>query len=124
MRLAFVLLALVLFLPAQSRAAEPGLRLVMFQEDGCMWCERWRKEVGVIYSKTEEGQKAPLMVLDIADPIPTGFQITTDAQFTPTFVLLKDGVEQGRIIGYPGEDFFWGLLDRMLKQVADGKAGS
>ena len=64
------------------------------------------------------------MVLDIADPIPAGLKITTDTQFTPTFVLVKDGVEQSRIIGYPGEDFFWGLLDRMLKQATDGRAGS
>jgi hypothetical protein len=36
--------------------------------------------------------------------------------FTPTFVLLVDGVERNRIEGYPGEDFFWGLLGRMLDQ--------
>jgi len=37
--------------------------------------------------------------------------------FTPTFVLMGDGVEVGRMEGYAGEDFFWGLLGRMLSQA-------
>jgi hypothetical protein len=37
--------------------------------------------------------------------------------FTPTFVLMVDGIEVSRIEGYPGEDFFWGLLERMLVQA-------
>lgn len=36
--------------------------------------------------------------------------------FTPTFVLLVNGTERNRIEGYPGEDFFWGLLGQMLGQ--------
>ena len=37
--------------------------------------------------------------------------------FTPTFILVKDGQEMGRIEGYPGQDFFWGLLEMMLKDA-------
>jgi len=29
--------------------------------------------------------------------------------------LLEDGTEIGRIEGYPGEDFFWGLLTQMME---------
>jgi hypothetical protein len=32
--------------------------------------------------------------------------------------LLQNGVETGRIEGYPGEDFFWPLLGDMLKTAA------
>jgi hypothetical protein len=39
--------------------------------------------------------------------------------FTPTFVLVEDGQELARIEGYPGEDFFWGLLARMLEEHTD-----
>jgi hypothetical protein len=41
-------------------------------------------------------------------------QFTRNLHFTPTFVLMVDGVEASRIEGYPGEDFFWGLLGQML----------
>jgi hypothetical protein len=38
--------------------------------------------------------------------------------FTPTFVLVEDGTEAGRIEGYPGEDFFWPLLAKLIAQAA------
>jgi hypothetical protein len=34
---------------------------------------------------------------------------------TPTLALAEDGREIGRIVGYPGEDFFYGLLANLLK---------
>lgn len=36
--------------------------------------------------------------------------------FTPTFILVEDGNERARLEGYPGEDFFWPLLSRLLEQ--------
>jgi hypothetical protein len=47
-------------------------------------------------------------------------------RFTPTFVLVADGREVGRITGYPGEDFFWGLLQRLIEahDRAQNAAGS
>jgi hypothetical protein len=35
--------------------------------------------------------------------------------YTPTFVLAENGEELGRIEGYPGDAFFWGLLERLLE---------
>jgi hypothetical protein len=37
--------------------------------------------------------------------------------FTPTFILTVDGIEQSRIEGYPEDLFFWGLLGQMLTQA-------
>jgi hypothetical protein len=42
--------------------------------------------------------------------------LKSPVRFTPTFVLVQDGRELGRIEGYPGEDFFWGLLERLMLQ--------
>jgi hypothetical protein len=39
-------------------------------------------------------------------------------------VLVKDGVEVARLEGYPGEDFFWGLLGRMLSEHTDHEGGT
>lgn len=96
-----------------SRAAE----LLMFEEEWCHWCERWNAEIGVIYDKTTEAKQAPLRRLDIHDRLPTDFKLKTRVQFTPTFVLIENGQEVGRIEGYPGEDFFWGLLGRLLERL-------
>lgn len=113
--LAIALLALVCFRADAVTAAE----LVMLEEDGCSWCERWNKEIGVVYHKTREGMRAPLRRLDIHDPLPADLKFLVKGGYTPTFVLVDNGQELGRIRGYPGEDFFWGLLGKMLERLPD-----
>jgi hypothetical protein len=38
-------------------------------------------------------------------------------RFTPTFVLVEDGREIARLRGYPGDQFFWALVDEMLAKL-------
>ena len=100
--------ALALMMSATTALAQA--QLVMFEEAGCMWCARWNDEVADIYPLSAEGVVAPLVRLQIDDPVPADLTLQRRVTFTPTFVLAVDGVETGRIEGYPGEDFFWGLL--------------
>jgi hypothetical protein len=97
--------------------------LVMFESDICEWCEKWHEEVGVIYAKTDEARLAPLRRVDIYDPVPEDLKHLKAAHYTPTFVLMQDGKEVGRILGYPGEDFFWGLLAEELNKLKPEAAG-
>ena len=111
------LLAGLLVLPAMPRAAAAA-ELVMLEQDYCDWCERWHEDVGVIYAKTAEGRRAPLRRVDIHSPLPEDLAHLKTGRFTPTFVLIDDGREVGRIRGYPGEDFFWGLLGQLLEKLS------
>ncbi len=99
--------------PDQVAAAE----LVMFEQDMCEWCEVWHEEVGEVYAKTDESRTAPLRRIDIFETRPTDLKEVRRIQFTPTFVLMDEGREVGRILGYPGESFFWELLGQMLKKL-------
>jgi hypothetical protein len=103
-----------------ARAAE----LLMFEQAGCEWCQRWNAEIGPIYPKTAEGRAAPLRRLDIFQPLPDDLEYIIPGRFTPTFVLVEGGREIGRIRGYPGEDFFWGLLGELIEKLEtpDGPA--
>ncbi|MFN6976739.1 MAG: thioredoxin family protein [Gemmobacter sp.] len=104
-----------LVLPAQAE----GLRLLMVEQPGCIYCARWDAEVGDAYALTPEGQAAPLLRHRLRAALPYGVTLTRPAVFTPTFILLDaQGQETGRIEGYPGEDFFWGLLGRLLEDAA------
>lgn len=91
--------------------------LVMVERDGCPYCERWNEEIGPIYPKTPEGTRAPLVRHNIRDAVPDGMDFARRVVFTPTFILLENGQEVDRLEGYPGEDFFWGLLGRMLTRL-------
>ena len=91
--------------------------LVMAEEDGCFWCAKWNEEVGGEYPITAEGRAAPLLRLDIHEDLPAEMRFNDRLVYTPTFVLMRDGREVARLEGYPGEDFFWGLLSEMMKQA-------
>ena len=112
--LTIICLTASLIFSAPSRAET---RLVMFEASGCYWCDKWRREIGPIYGKTAEGKHAPLTVIDVYAALPADIALERRAVYTPTFVLLENGVEVNRIEGYPGEAFFWGLLERMLADL-------
>lgn len=113
-------LALVLAVMTPLAAADAA-RLVMFEQSACPWCQEWHRVIGPIYPKTAEARAAPLWRVDIHRPIPPELATIRPGRFTPTFVLIDDSVsppkEIGRIRGYPGEDFFWGLLGQLLAQL-------
>ena len=90
-------------------------QLVMVDQVGCVYCERWDAEIGPAYSKIAEGQFAPLLRANIREGAPKGVTYERRVVFTPTFILTEDGQELARLEGYPGEDFFWPLLGKMLK---------
>ena len=102
-------------LPATTRAAE----LIMVEQDGCVYCIAWKDKIGPIYPKTPEGQFAPLRMIDIRDGAPDGLTFNRPVTFTPTFILIENNEEVGRIEGYPGEDFFWWMLEKLLKDKTE-----
>ena len=102
-----------------ARAAE----LVMFERAGCAWCEAFDREIAPIYGKTEEGLRAPLRRVDTARPVPPDLAFIETERLTPLFVLVDRGREIRRIRGYPGEDFFWGLLGALVKKLDASATG-
>jgi hypothetical protein len=106
--------ALLMLGASQLAAAE----LMMVERIGCHWCARWDREVAPIYAKTPEGKRAPLRRVDIdADP-PRDVSLRSPVIYTPTFILIEDRREVGRLVGYMNDDMFWGLLSNLLKKLA------
>ena len=89
----------------------------MFESQACTWCETWNAEIAPTYPKTAEARIAPLRRVDIFDDLPPDLRGLKAVIYTPTFVLMHEGAEIGRIRGYPGEDFFWPLLDELIAKL-------
>jgi hypothetical protein len=120
--LAAALIAACVAVPAA--ASEPATELVMVEQRGCLYCKMWHDDVGPEeYALTPEGAAAPLRRIDLRPPYPEDLTFAGPLRITPTFVLVEDGVEVARLEGYPGEDFFWGLLARMLDEHTDHEGG-
>lgn len=96
-----------------------AVELVMVEQPGCVYCRRWNETLAPIYPKTEIGEFAPLRHIQLADQDSSGINYKSKVVFTPTFVLVDDGEELGRLEGYASEDFFWGLLEMLLKDKTE-----
>jgi thioredoxin-related protein len=100
-------------LSAAANAAE----LLMYRTAGCPWCAKWDEAIGPIYPKTEVGRRAPLRVVHSDKENGPDVALSRPVRYSPTFVLVDNGREVGRIEGYPGEDFFWGLLENLVLKL-------
>lgn len=116
MRPRLLRLCLLLLLIASGRPAAAA-ELVMFEREGCPYCARWNREVAPIYPKTAEGKRAPLRRVDLAGPRPPDLAAIANVVYTPTFVLIEDGKEIGRIVGYGGDEIFWSLLSELFAKL-------
>jgi hypothetical protein len=112
-------LPLILFLPVALLLSAPAwsAELLMFEAAGCPYCARWTEAIGPVYPKTAEGRRAPLRRVDIHATRPADLTGIKGIVYTPTFVLWHNGREYGRITGYPGEAFFWGMLAEMIRKL-------
>ena len=97
--------------------------LVMVEQDGCVYCQRWHSEVGEIYPLTDFAASAPLRIVDLRD-LPDDLTFETRVVFTPTFVLVEDGQEIARAEGYVGDELFWMHMELLSRQLAEHHAAS
>lgn len=108
----------VLFLVPSVLAPAAAAQLIMFESSACSWCEKWDTEIAPIYPKTAEARIAPLRRVDFFDERPADLKGLKAVVYTPTFVLMHRSREIGRIVGYPGEEFFWVLLEELMGKLA------
>ena len=108
-----ILILLISLSPKDSFATE----LLMVTSPTCSWCELWDKEVGIIYKRTDSGKLAPIQRLNITSFKKRSFEVMRPVTYTPTFILVQNRQEIGRITGYSGEDHFWGLLNKLLQKL-------
>ena len=111
--LGIALLIAASLLPTAAQAAE----LLMFWRGGCVWCQRWDRDVGAIYDKTPEAKLLPLRRIDVERQTASGVALASPVRYTPTFVVVDNGREVGRITGYSGDDSFWGLLGALAAKL-------
>jgi len=116
-RLVFFAACLVfpIFLTGIALAGE----LVMFEAKGCPHCARWNAEIAPVYDRTAEGARYPLRRVDLDEARPPDLMDLVGIRFAPTFVVMEAGKEIGRIVGYLGEDQFYGLLGKIIGRFDD-----
>lgn len=93
--------------------------LLLIEDRGCPYCARWDRDVLPGYLNSDEGQFAPLVRRFRGSP---DVAFIANVVYSPTFVVLANGREVGRIVGYQGPDFFWGDLNPLLARAGFKRA--
>ncbi|MES2031601.1 MAG: thioredoxin fold domain-containing protein [Pseudomonadota bacterium] len=111
-----IVILLVMAAALSPRIAEAS-ELLMFERDGCVWCARWNREIGPVYDKTDEARLLPLRRVDMDRDKSPGVVLASPVRFTPTFLIVDNGREIGRITGYMNDESFWGLLGKYAARL-------
>ena len=114
----FISSAALLFAVSSAFAAEQAaeqarsLELVFITSEHCPFCKAWERDVGQIYDSTPYALKARLRRVDLGDvdsALPAG---AVKVFGTPTFLIVENNTEIGRIEGYQSSEmFFWALSE-------------
>lgn len=114
MLLAAMALPLAATAPAKGAELSKATALIMIEDRGCPYCARFDAEVRSGYERSPEGRFAPLVrrlrgAEDVA--------FLKGVVYSPTFVLLVEGREAGRIVGYQGAELFWMEMAGLMKKA-------
>lgn len=101
--------------PAQ--AATGAVRLVVFEMSGCGNCRQFRAEMKDRYESSAVGARMPLEIHDyqVARRI---FRLKYAITATPTFVVVQDGYELERFIGFAGVGAFTRKVAQLDRKYA------
>lgn len=110
---------LMLFACVAGESSTPAeaAELLMFEQKACPFCEAFNREIAPDYPKSVAGGRAPLRHVDIWESRTGGVEGLDPAVFTPTFVLVDDGKEVGRLMGYPGRRYFYAEIEELIARM-------
>lgn len=99
---------------ATHAVSSAGVELIAFEAPGCIYCPVFRRDVAPTYAASRAGKTAPLRFVDINDAAADSFKLTSPVTIVPTLILVRDGVEIGRIAGYVGRENMHRILNALL----------
>ena len=107
------------FADTAARSDSPVLIYIYSPECGA--CRQFDREVGPIYSKTDESLTLPLERVLIDDWQANRHQLvecaSTEVIGTPTFLQIRNCQELDRITGYSDAELFWLGHRKMINSI-------
>ena len=126
----FALCFLVLFIasPVMAHTTDRTIlpsELVMFHLPTCGFCKAFHRDIGAKkFNASKRGKALPLRVMDMSTKENRSWvkaerkaKRIKDVRVIPTFIILYNGKEVGRITGYEGKDGFLKRLDAEVKRA-------
>lgn len=108
--------------PATDRTAahaplDGSVQLVVFEAEGCVYCNLFRRHVLPAYSASPRGREVPLRFLDLNAPDAGRVGLEAPVDLLPTAVLLRNNREVGRIPGYVAPESFFHAVNHLMSRI-------
>lgn len=100
-----------------TRPATAEARLVVYEIEGCAYCAEFRRVVLPAYWGSRQAAEMPIEIVDLNALGTNGHALRHRLDVVPTFVVIDDGREIGRIEGYPGRDNLAVAIEVVLRAV-------
>jgi thioredoxin-related protein len=101
----------------EAPAHSPVLEVLVFEHPDCIYCRVFRRDVLPKYRGAVSSRTVPLRFVDLEKSDTGGLALNSRIDTVPTAVVMRDGREVDRIVGYWGPDNFFRLLAHILARV-------
>ncbi len=95
-------------------APQSPYELVVFEADGCIYCQNFRSDVLPLYRESKIGRETPIRFVNVSRSDETKMGLSGAITIAPTVVLMHQGQEIDRIVGYTGPFNFMKMVAWML----------
>lgn len=100
-----------------SATRAPAVEVLVFEHPDCVYCRVFRRDVLPRYRDAVRAETAPLRFVDVAADDVAGIALNGRIDTVPTAVVMRDGREVERIVGYWGPTNFFKLLSHILARM-------
>lgn len=101
-----------------SKPRAASVELVVFEHADCQYCRVFRSDVAPRYASGTQAERAPLRFINIEHTGTHGIGgLNASIHMVPTFVLMQEGREVDRIVGYWSPDNFFKMVAYMLMKT-------
>jgi thioredoxin-related protein len=92
----------------------PPLEVLVFEHPDCVYCRVFRRDVLPKYRASVRADLAPLRFVDVQSDGIGRLALNGRIDTVPTVVVMRDGQEVGRIVGYWGPSNFFKMLAHLI----------
>jgi thioredoxin-related protein len=99
---------------ADVPATAETMELVVMEAPGCVYCTLFRRDVLPSYTASQQAKDLPIRFVDLNDEAANALGLDGPIDVVPTFVVMKNNHEVGRIPGYMGPEFFFHSINHII----------
>lgn len=97
-----------------SAPSSADAELIVIEVEGCLYCKVFRRDVLPGYLASPRSKEAPIRFVDYNTQTAADLPLHGPVTIVPTFVMIKDNREVGRLPGYVGRSEFLRAVTHML----------